>query len=488
MATIRIEDCFPEASDGTRKPLPKQAELLKVALDVTPKAPKYIRYLGGVGSGKTVSGCICVLSWAILYPGDYVICRQFGTDLRDTTLKTFLEICPKELIAEHRIADKIVRIKNARGGTSEIMFRGLDEPDKLRSLNLNGAYIDEANQVTEDAFTLLQGRLRGKHVRKIVLTTNSSGRNWLWKMFKDKSMFTSEWAKSQFYDIHAPSTENVHLPDGYVQSMMESWSEDRIKREVLADEDSFAGQVYSEFKREVHVVKPFRIPDHWERHIRMDHGYRNPAAVGFFAVSPEGEVYLYREFYQKEWLIGEIVNGKKENATFYPGIAQLGKDEKFVSAKIDPSTKNRNGRDGTSDYDEYYRVWPRQWPNLGFARNDVQVGIDRVKSYLKTNPRTNKPLLYIFETCTNTLTEIATYKYPELRPEQTDKQAEKEKPVKAHDHAMDMLRYMIVDLPDPTKADEIKEKFKTACLERSLLKEIGKIHKPEPRDPFEGGL
>lgn len=484
MPVIDLNNCWPEADDGTRSPLPKQAELLRVALDTSKNAAKYIRYLGGVGSGKSLSGCICILSWAVLYPGDYVICRQFGTDLRDTTYKTFLEICPKELIADHRIAERTIRIKNAYGTLSNIYFRGLDEPDKLRSMNLNGGLIDEGNQTSEEAFALLQGRLRGKHVRKLIYVTNSSGRNWLWKYWVDKGCFKTDWVKNQFYNIHAPSTENIHLPPGYVQSMLESYSDDRIKREVLANEDSFTGQVYPEFKRDIHVVKPFRIPDHWERHIRIDHGFRNPAAALFFAVSPDSEVYLYKELYESEWLIHEIVGGKKVHAQDKPGIAALAGLDKFVSAKIDPSTKNRRGVTGTSDFDEYYRVWPKKLPPLATAKNDVQVGIDRVKSYLKVNPKNNRPLCYIFDTCTETLGEMVTYKYPELKEGQADTKAESEKPVKAHDHAMDAFRYMIVDLPDPTKIDEIKEKFKYSTLERSLSKEIDKIHNPESKDPF----
>lgn len=486
--------CFPEDKNGKHGPLPKQAEFMRVALDLSLNAPRYIRYCGGVGSGKTLIGCATVLSWALIYPGDYLVGRQYMPELSITTYKTFLEICPPELILENRIADKIVKVRSSNNKVSTVIFRGLDEYDKLRSLNLNGAYIDESSQTTEEAFTLLQGRLRGKHVRKIILTTNSGGRDWGWKLFVDKGVFTTEQAKNMFYSIKAPSTENTHLPEGYVESMMSTWSEERIKREILADEDAFEGQVYTEFNRSIHVVKPFRIPDHWQRHIRMDHGLRNPAAALFFAIGPEGEVYLYKEFYEQEWLVNEIVLGKRMNATHFPGIRDLAKVpgdasryEKFVTAKIDPSTKIRSGKDGTSTYDEYFRHWPKELPMLGFAKNDVNLGIDRVKSYLKVNPKTGKPLLFIFDNCKNTLDEISTYRWQELKPGQSDSKSEHEKPVKVHDHAMDALRYMIVDLPDPSKVQEIKEKFKYKTLEGSLNREIKSIRSPKPKDPF-GGL
>jgi len=53
---------------------------------------------------------------------------------------------------------------------------------------------------------------------------------------------------------------------------MASWDDARIQREINGSFDAFEGQVYNDFRRDVHVVRPFRIPNHWERHIRIDHG------------------------------------------------------------------------------------------------------------------------------------------------------------------------------------------------------------------------
>lgn len=404
-------------------------------------------------------GCITVLAWAVVHRGDYLVCRQFMPQLRDTTYKVFKEICPKELILEERIAESTIRIKCVGGGYSNVMFRGLEEPEKHLSLTLNGFFIDENNQVSYQAFEILQGRLRGRHLRKGILTGNPAGHDWSWKLFVEKD-FKDQATKDLFFSIKAPTTENAHLSKDYIDTMLNTWSEDRIQRFIYASEDAFEGQVYADFRRDLHVVKPFRIPDDWDRHIRIDHGYRNPAAVLFFAVNREGEVFLYREFYEREWLISEIINGKKE-AAFRPGIkalAKCGQDgaEIFQTAKIDPSTKNRSGRDGTSDFDEYHRHWPQKFPPLGFAKNDVQVGVERVKQYLKPHAKTGKPLLYIFENCKNTLSEIATYKYPELSPGQSDKKAEPEKPLKVNDHACLVLGTLVDTISGPKAIEEIK--------------------------------
>lgn len=485
---LNLNHCFPTGADGLQGPLPKQQEFLERALD--PNGPKFISYVGGVGSGKSLIGCITVLSWAVMYQGDYLIGRQYYPELKMTTYKTFMEICPPELIVEDKPSEMFVRIKSANGKTSSIYFRPVEEPDKFRSLNLSGFYVDEANQTSEEAFMILQGRLRGKGIRKGIITTNPKGHDWIYRWFLQKDHLKDEAVKSQYYLIKAPSTENFHLPDGYIQNMMASWDDARVQREIMGSFDAFEGQVYSDFRRDVHVVRPFRIPANWERHIRIDHGFRNPAAVLFFAISPEGEVYCYRELYVREWLIKEIVRGNTKEKK--KGLIEFTNGgDSFKTVKIDPSTKARRGTSGTSDFDEYNRNWPTWLPPLQLAKNDVQVGIDRVKSYLKVDPKSKKPSLYIFDNCTNLLEEVTTYRYPDLRPNQQGQKAESEKPVKVDDHALDALRYMIVDLPERYKieVDEFERRKKYSNIELAFQDEYAKFKKPkEPKDPFGDGI
>lgn len=486
---IDLNNCFPESPSGTRGPLPKQSEFMRLAMNPSKASPKYVAYVGGIGSGKTLIGCITMVSWAVMHPGDYLVCRQFMPELKVTTLKTFLEVCPPELIHEYKVADNLVRVKAVNGKLSNVYFRQLEEPDKFRSMNLSGFLIDEANQVSEDAFLLLQGRLRGAGLRKGIIVSNPNGHDWLYRWFYQKDHIKADWAKNQYQLIRAPSTENVHLPEGYLESLMQSWSDDRIAREIDGSFDAFEGAVYEEFRRDVHVIKPFKIPDHWPRFVGIDHGYRNPSAWVWCAVGEDGEVYVYREFYQAGWLINEIINGKREGRVKLPGVLSLMKHgtefkDKIQQAFIDPSTKARRGTTGESDFDEYYRLLPKDFP-LYMAKNDVQVGIDRVKSYMKIHPKTGKPNLYIFDTCTNLIEEITQYRYPELKPGQNGKRPEHEKPLKVNDHALDALRYVVVTLPEPYKEEHDKLKnMKYNSLERALYEELQELKKPKPKDPF----
>lgn len=490
---ITLDKAFPVDSNGSQGPLPKQKQLMELVLQ--PGLPKYVRYVGGIGSGKTLIGCVTILCLALMYPGDYLIARQFMPELKDTTLKTFLEVVqavgPKVML-EYRVADAVIKVRS-RGGVSTILFRGLEEPDKHRSLNLNAFYIDEAAQVSEAAFLLLQGRLRGRHVRKGVMTQNSGGHDWTWRYFVKQDMMRSEEAKSLFFNIKAPSTENKHLPEGYVESILATWSEERVRREIYADEDAFEGQVYSEFRSDVHVVQPFAIPSDWTRVIGADHGHRNPACWLWGAVDYDGNIYIYKEFYKREWLIKEIVKGKPfPDGKKSPGILDMcripgegpAKYEKINLALIDPSTRNRKGTDGKSDWDAYVDELPSDFP-LAPANNAKTAGIDRVKTFLKLHPRTGKPKLFIFNNCPNLIEEIAKYRYVEMPASQSGKVNEKEEPRKVDDHACDALRYLIMGQPEPPKViDEFYEKVKYNSLEGALHRDLEGLKQPKTRDIF----
>lgn len=487
---------FPEDQNGNCAPLPKQQQFMDLAGD--PNGPKVIGYFGGVGSGKSVTLCGTILGQCVQYGGEWVISRLYMPELRRTTMKTFLEMIPPELLVEHRIADAEVKIKSISGKPATVYFVGLDEPTKLLSLNLSGAGIDEGSEVPEEAFLLLLNRLRNKNgLRKLLVVGNPRGHNWVYKYLVAKKNLKNPEA---YHMIHAPSTENKHLPDGYVQGMLDTYSPERIKRDVMGSFESFEGQVYTEYDRSLHVVRPFVIPNNWSRHIRIDHGFKNPASVGFYAISPDGDVYKYREIYVREWLISEIVNGNqklKKEGKEWRGISQfVGTNvSSYQTVKIDPSTKQRNGIKGESAYDEYVRNWnkdlPDAMPPIQLAKNDVVVGIDRVKQYLKPHPKSGKPSLFFFDTCVETLEEIGTYRYPELRPSEQGNKSEKENPVKIHDHAMDEMRYMVVDLPERYKPlqDEIDRHKKYTAAEIRMQDEYQKLLQPkEGKDPFGDGI
>lgn len=57
------------------------------------------------------------------------------------------------------------------------------------------------------------------------------------------------------------------------------------------------GQAFPEFDRGVHVIDPFPIPEPWPKWRAADYGYAVPYCCLWFARSPSGRIYIYRETY-----------------------------------------------------------------------------------------------------------------------------------------------------------------------------------------------
>lgn len=479
MATIDLSKLFPAGSDGTHKPLPRQREFLQKVLD--PKGPQFVAYYGGFGSGKTVVLCTAILTQAVMYGGEYLIGRHFMPELRRTTMKAFLDMCPKELILEVRVADAEVHLRS-QNGKAIVYFLGLEEPGKIDSMNLSGFAIDEASQTTEEAFLRLQGRLRNtKGFRKGLLVGNPKGKDHVYRYFVSKTavqaneLQTVEQARADYHMIVAPTRENKHLDPMYVQRMLSTYSPERIKRDVDGSFDSFEGMIYNEFDRTIHVVQPYEIPDSWTRIIGQDHGFTNAAASVFGAVDEDGNIVIYDELYLNETLIEDI--SKK--------IGQkIGRD-KISGIYIDPSTKakrNQAGGVAYSDFSIYLDNLPKAVP-LICANNDVSPGINRVKAFLRVNEKSKKPKLTIFNTCTYLIEEIGEYRWAELTANQEGSKNQKEEPRKYNDHSVDALRYLIMSRPDPSKVvDRSKAEFPS--MSGAIKKDFENLRKPKERDPF----
>jgi PBSX family phage terminase large subunit len=303
-----------------------------------------------------------------------------------------------------------------------ILGRPLEDAfDKLaKGLNLGWFYIDEMTEANEEIWSGLEGRLRRAGVRHTGFgTTNPEGHDWVWKKF------ISQPVEDDFIVI-SPSTDNIYLPEGYIDGLISRYPEEWVKRYVYGSTETFEGLVYKDFQDKApFVIPPCEIPDGWYRFVGMDHGYRNPTAVLWGAVDPKGNLLIYDEFYETQHVVSELTNVIK---------AKTGKD-KVQLYLIDPSCANRNGQTGRSVIDEF-NDWGLYF--LG-ANNDVRAGINHVQEYLKKSE--GRPRIQIFSNCRNLRTELQTYRGKDLKiGAATDSP---ERPVKKGDHAVDALRYMV---------------------------------------------
>jgi hypothetical protein len=106
--------------------------------------------------------------------------------------------------------------------------------------------------------------------------------------------------------IHATLEDNKdHIDPSYAQSL-DGRPEAERKAKKFGDWSAYLGQVFDEFRDKkypdepdnaLHTVTPFEIPSWWPKMVIGDWGFAAMCYIGFYAVSPNGRLYLYREIY-----------------------------------------------------------------------------------------------------------------------------------------------------------------------------------------------
>lgn len=463
MSDLTVDIAYPRIDanpDGD--PLPTQ--------ELFHQSEKKFRMLeGGWGTGKTTAICL-ELSKDIAIPNNYILFgRKDLQEFKSTTLKEFLDIYDPA-IADHNKQDRTIKFPNG----AIIYYTNLDDSrdalNKIASLNLGAAVIDQCEEISKILFETIKGRLRRKDTRRCFYgAANPNGHDWIWETFIElpfgqycvslglsvsrgteicKELDATHYSKvedlygkiepgltpeqirllhqkSHYDGFVNTSLDNPYLPNDTLQSYL-NLPDQVKKRYVYCSFDDFAGSVYSEYT-EANKISFYEPTEFEKKYIVLDYGFRNPTAVGFFAVDYDGIARMYDEIYLRETLIPDIAREIKKRDGWREAVKLA-----------DPSIWNV-GKDGRSIADDYTSEGIIFLP----ADNDVGQGIQKVNAKLK-----NKELL-ISEKCINWFWERDRYVWKNLRPGQS--RNEYEEPVKKDDHLMDMTRYFVNYIWAPVK-------------------------------------
>lgn len=210
------------------KPLPKQFKAWEYLND---NETSEVLFGGAVGSGKSELGCAWILIKAIEMPKTrWLIGRNELILLKGGTIKTFFDVCDKfGLIRDKHVfhSGNSNEIKLWNG--SEIILRQLkqepSDPDfeDLGSLELTGAFIDEANQITSKAKDIVKSRIRYKLnefniMPKILMTCNPS-KNFTYHQFY-KPFRENKLEKFRKF-IPALPSDNPFLSKTYLDTLLQ---------------------------------------------------------------------------------------------------------------------------------------------------------------------------------------------------------------------------------------------------------------------------
>jgi phage terminase large subunit len=427
------------------KPLPSQARLADAMYD-----RKYILFGGAAGPGKSYglrwSAVELLMYWAAQgHRGVRVglFCEDYPT-LKDRQISRmqrefppwmgYLKETKEEGFAYHLYPD---------WGGGVIALRNLDDPAKYASAEWAAEFIDELTKNPRQMFDDLRFRLRwpGIEHNPFVAGSNpgSIGHAWVKKLWVDRD-FTGDDERlnpDDFLFIPARAGENPYLPQSYWKTLNSLPT--AMRRAMLeGDWNVFEGQVFSEWRNELHTCEPFRVPADWTCWVSIDYGFAAPFCALWWARPPDkSRLYIYRELYQAGWRATEQARR----------ILALSEGQKVWKYAADPSMwQKRRETTGDSLADEYRQAGIK----LSQANNDRMAGLNAIREALNWKELPNgrlikPPRLQVFNTCRNLIRTLPGLPYDSIKVEDVDTDAE--------DHAFDAARYgIMVDDLRPWKA------------------------------------
>ena len=316
---------------------------------------KYLVLCGGGGSGKSIFAGRKVLERVLCEEGHrWLVCRKVARTLRDSCFAQLRGQLAKHYPASRakiNISDMRIRFPNG----SEILFAGLDDVEKLKSIyDITGIWIEEASEISEADFNQMTIRLRGetRYYKQIILSFNPvSITHWLKRRFFDKPDPDARTHRSTYRD-------NRFLPE-----------EDRAVLEAFKGKDPYYYQVYCLGEWGVTGKTVFDGQAVSERLSRIT----PPVKRGFWAYKEDGGLTDIRWTEAKDGPIC-IFREPEEGRPYVIGGDTSGEGSDFFVAQVLDNITGEQVAVLRHQYDE--DTFAKQVFCLGKHYNDALVGIE----------------------------------------------------------------------------------------------------------------
>ena len=354
--------------------------------------------------GKTILKTEEVKSIAISKPNKIAYVATTIQQARDIVWNNLIKELQGAIIKTNEARLEIIT-KTQHGGQSQISLRGWENIETLRGLSFDFLGLDEIasmrnfwvnwNEVLRPTLTDRKGQA--------MFSSTPKGFNHFY------DLCNRELIDKDFKTFHFTTWDNPYIPREEIEAAKATLPEEVFLQEYEASFQKTEGLVFKEFNRRTHLYD--ELPKgNYEKIAGADFGYRNPAAVLDIYADSE-RFYVEDEWYKTERTdaqIAEYIASCKFSAV-YPDPENPGAIEELRRRGV-------NTREVIK------------------GKGSVSLGIQKMRElFLSSKLKINKK-------CVNLIAELEMYSYDEKSGEKN----EKEEPVKAFDHAIDALRYVIM--------------------------------------------
>ena len=422
------------------KPNPKQSEFLAI-----PHSIKEAAYLGGAGSGK--SDLLLIFGilnrWHENPVWKQVFMRRTYPELKNEILGRSREIYSKfgatfnktDMIWTFPRPDQYGSGGIAGNGGAQIFLGHCEHEEdvhKYDSMQISLFTPDEITSFTEFIYLYLAfERNRSPQGENLPSITRSAGmpggigHTWVKRRFIDPfreggKIIVGKGGNKRIF-IHATYVDNAeHIDPTYGQSL-DGRPEAERKAKKFGDFDAYLGQVFDEFRDKhypdepnnaLHVITPFEIPSFWPKFVIIDWGFRAMCWVGFFAVSPDKRLYLYKELTWTKTKIAEwgpiVKMNMPENEIRFVKVCKSAGQDRGQDHTIQSEIERELGRSveltlntpgsriaGKMNFHEYLRWMPKPKPPM--AARPIYSEEEAMKIYRLKGQQEYENYLKIFD-------------------------------------------------------------------------------------------
>lgn len=409
-------------------------------------------YIGGNRSGKTTGGVVEDLWWATRrhpycrIPEDTQIrVRAIGSDFTSGVEQILLPqfkrwVVPSDLVNgswEHSWHKVDRKLTLANG--SFIEFKSYDqELVKHAGTSRHVVHFDE--EPPKDVFTENLLRLLDVGGRWHMTMTPVDGMTWVYDDLYEAGI---KGEKNNLTVVTVDMDDNPYLSETEKEIVLGFLDADERKARKEGKFVERSGLIFKGFE-EKHILRGYesgiwQVPVGWRVYMSVDHGFANPTAILWHAVSPANDVVTFHEYYQTQAII-------KDHVAYIKDFEARNRIKVYMRTG-DPAMKQKNGVTGTSILQEY--ASGGIFLALESVPRSVSIGLDKMTSYLRDSPR-GAPFWRV-SNCPNLIRELKRYHFKRVVSSKTRlNNNSPEEPQKKDDHAIDSTRYFFTLMPDLT--------------------------------------
>lgn len=319
--------------------------------------------LGGYGSGKSYHIAMKIILKCFEEKRKVLVLREVYDTHKESTFDLFSEILDSmgllgdDGARNHEDVEVIrthspLQFKFPNG--SRIIFRGMDKPKKLKSINdVSIVWLEEASEIKYEGYKEIKGRLRHRELKMFfILSTNPVGKeNWIYQHFfkrmeedgKEKVILDDEilyraktLVRNKTLYHHSVADDNPFLPREYIDALDELYEYDKVLYRIarLGKFGASGVRVLTNFEIAKNAAKFKKaiseIPENM-RFIGFDFGFEESYnAIVWCAVDDKNKyLYIYDEYYKNHMTDDKTAD---ELLLDYPGI----EDKQIIADCEDP--------------------------------------------------------------------------------------------------------------------------------------------------------